>query len=109
MILVNESYRIKLSPQDFKKINIEGFKPDQCTWYCEVPGCDPAKHVRLINSRRVNQLYNKIISTNNMMGRGNYELSNIIFLVILWPLFMYILLIKCIDIQQKIKEIKKKK
>ena len=109
MILVNESYRIKLSPQDFKKINIEGFKPDQCTWYCEDYGCNPAKHVRLINSRRVNQLYNKILSTNNMMGRENYELSNIIFLVILWPLFMYILLIKCIDIQQKIKEIKKKK
>ena len=107
MILVNESYKIKLSPPDVKKINLEEFKLDQCTWACHDHGC---QHSKNIDNVYVDKLYGAIIDFNYQGGDyKTYQLSNIIFLVILWPLFIYILLIKCIDIQQKIKEIKKKK
>ena len=100
--LVNESYKIKLSPLEVKKINLEEFKLDQCTWYCHDNGC---QHSKKIDNVYVDKLYGAIIDFN-YQGRDykTYQLSNIVFLVILWPLFIYILLIKCIDIQQKIKE-----
>ena len=102
MILVNESYKMKLSPRDIKKINLEEFKPNQCTWYCHDNGCPHSKN---INNIYVDKLYGAIIDFNHQDGDyKKYQLSNIIFLVILWPLLIYILLIKCIDIQQKIKE-----
>ena len=106
MILINEYYRIKLPPSTvFNKINTKDFLSDKCSWDCYKEGC---KHKKIIKNRVVNKLYKKIINFHHSSKKISYEGMNIIFLVILWPIGMYILLLKCINIQQKINFIKNK-
>ena len=81
---------------------------NRCSWYCHDTninyGCK-SKHNPIIRNKSIEKLYKKILAG---LDTGNYVLMNIVFLVILWPMLMYILLLACITTQQKINSIKKK-
>ena len=105
MILINEYHRIKLPPSTVpNKINTVMFLADECSWDCYENGC---KHKKIIKNGVINKIYTKIITFHHSSEKISYEDMNIIFLVILWPIGMYIFLLKCINIQQKINFIKK--
>ena len=113
MILINEFYRIKYKEKPTEKHNeviIIGTKKEinRCSWYCHDTdindGCK-SKHNPIIKNKSIDKVYRKILEG---LHKGNYVVMNIIFLVILWPLLMYIFLLKCINIQQKINFMKKK-
>ena len=75
---------------------------NKCSWRCHHTGvCEP----RLLNPLKwIVPIYNGIITS--LHSFGNYGLANIVFLVLLWPLIMFFLLIKCLDMQQEIKKLK---
>jgi hypothetical protein len=106
VILVNESTK----PKDFfvVKLNLPG-KPkvaayntgdslaNKCTWDCHNHGCKHNKKNK-INVGFVSKIYDSIISFNKLPSKNgadglNYQLMNIIFLVILWPLLLFVLVI----------------
>ena len=81
--------------------------PKKCTWYCHKDtGYCKAKHTNLLKSEiaTIDPIYFGIIKY--LQAVGDYGLANIIFLVILFPLIIYLLLIKSISIQRKIKKLK---
>ena len=116
MVLVNESVRptIKESghiyPMPYKeyKISNAAMNPllkhhPPCSWRCHHTAgvCGP----RLLKPLKwIVPIYNGIIAS--LQSFGNYVLANIVFLVLLWPLIMFFLLIKCLDMQQEIKKLK---
>jgi thioredoxin-related protein len=83
--------------------------PNRCTWNCHNNGCSyynkfgklvwnhPEKKSK-INKGIISKLYFSIISfnkapTENGVKGVSYQLMNLIFLVVLWPLIMFVLLI----------------
>ena len=84
--------------------------PEKCSWNCHnnTNYCKQ-NHVKLPKSSFlfIDPIYFGIISLLQLTG--GYALANIIFLVILAPLFFYVLLIKSINIQLQINKLKKGK
>lgn len=74
----------------------------QCSWKCHdnTPFCK-AKHSNLLKpyTSKIDIVYNFIISS--LASTGNYKQANIIFLVLLWPLFMLSLIIANIYLYKK--------
>ena len=82
--------------------------PYKCTWYCHTDtGYCKRQHTNLLKSytHKIDPVYFGIIKS--LHSAGDYGLANIIFLVVLIPLFMFLLLIKSISIQRKIMALKK--
>ena len=106
VVIVNESfkpaekYTIKLNLSGNPNIvayNSDKKENDKCTWFCHNFGCSHSKK-NWIKTGIISNIYNSIISFNRIPEKNgifglNYQLMNLIFLVVLWPLLMYILLI----------------
>ena len=115
MILVNELMRpgIHEKPYSIKGItamNSNIRTVDKCSWNChnDTRFCmDHHTAVLRPYFNIVNPFYFGMIYL--LGATGNYGLANILFLVILWPLTMIILLVKTLNIQQKIIGLKKAK
>lgn len=113
MILVNEFVRLNIkdtpcSIQGITAINSLDRVKDRCTWIChnQTIYCKQ-NHVKLNKKYFVitDKLYFGLI---NLLGStGYYGLANILFLAIFFPVLMWLLLIKSINIQYKINELKK--
>lgn len=112
MVIVNESIRFTIVERPFSKYGITAMNSnlqsqEKCSWNCHnhTAYCKQF-HVKFMKPyfTIIDPIYFGIIKI--LGATGNYGLANIIFLVILWPFFMLILLIKSINLQQKIKELK---
>lgn len=112
VVIINEYSRLNNSNKGFVRkgvtaINQSIKKPEKCSWYCHTDtGYCKKHHTHLLKNHtsKIDPFYFGII--NSLHNTGDYGLANIIFLVILFPAFIYVLLIKSISIQRKIKELK---
>ena len=116
MILLNEGVRPTINELGYERtIKYSNFKStiiainpklkthDVCSWRCHNSGCKPQLFKPVENY--INPIYSSIIS---FLGSfGSYSIANILFLVLIWPLAMFYLLIKSIDMHQEIKKLKK--
>ena len=112
MILVNEIVRPTITEKPYSRYGVSAMNssvqtPEKCTWSCHnnTTYCKQ-HHTKLMNKyfKYLDPLYFGLI--NLLASTGNYGLANIVFLIILWPLLMYVLLIKSLNMQQKIKKLK---
>ncbi|WP_010177152.1 hypothetical protein [Aquimarina agarilytica] len=112
VILVNEYSRLTTTDKSFVRkgvttINPSIKTPKKCSWYCHTDtGYCKKHHTHLLKNHtsKIDPFYFGII--NSLHNAGDYGLANIIFLVILFPALIYVLLIKNITIQRKIKKLK---
>lgn len=112
VVLVNEYSRLVTKEQGYVRKGItainSGIKtPKKCSWYCHTDtGYCKRKHTDLLKNKTsaIDPIYFGIIKS--LHSAGDYGLANIIFLVTLLPLSMYLLLVKSISIQRKIKKLK---
>ena len=120
MLLVNEGVRPTINELGFERtITYSNFKStniainpelkthDVCSWRCHNSGCKPQLFKSIENY--ISPIYSGIISFLKSGGSfGSYALANILFLVLIWPLAIFYLFTKSIDMHQEIKEINKK-
>ena len=121
MIVINEFVRLNTNEEGYTKqgkwgldiegvtaINTEKKLKDKCTWICHnnTNYCKE-NHVKLAKPYfdKIDPIYDGII--DSLKSTGDYGLANIIFLVIILPLIMYILLVKSISLEFKIRKLKK--
>ena len=91
-----ELYDIKVFNNNLKAYNTDKFKIDSCSWYCHSKGC---KHKNSINNGSlIPQIYDEIIAFNDPKNGDIYKIMNILFLVVLWPLLMFILIVANIEL-----------
>ena len=126
MVMVNEVVRPTLVEAPFQytksfdlsgltqKVVISGMNPgkmkkEKCTWYCHNHNSYCVNfHKKISFHQYIGDLYNDIITLLKQGGyQGSYAINNIIFLVILWPLIMFFLLTKSLDLQRKINKLKR--
>lgn len=114
VILVNELTRPKLQGKPFqlrgvKAMNSYQAEIDNCSWYCYSNTTSHCKvnHVKFLQPcfEYIDPFYFGII--NSLNSGKDYQLMNVVFLVILIPLLMIYLVISSIDMHYKIKVIKK--
>jgi hypothetical protein len=103
MVVVNESkkkgkYSITVFNSPTYALN-PGIRMDsQCTWDCHTNGCSHRAH-NTVNIGVIDDLYKQIINALQLKEGGDvYQVMNIIFLVILWPLLMFVLLVANIEL-----------
>ncbi len=109
---VNEYSRLNTSNKGFVRKGVTAINPSvkipkKCSWYCHTDtGYCKKHHTHLLKNHtsKIDPFYFGIIKS--LHDAGDYGLANIIFLVILFPALIYVLLIKSISIQIKIKELK---
>ncbi|MFY9311037.1 MAG: hypothetical protein WAQ28_18485 [Bacteroidia bacterium] len=91
-------------------INSDEANPLKCTWNCHnnIMHCLSNHRIKLLKPylNIISPVYMGIIFL--LKATGNYALANIVFLVVLWPLFMYFLLLKSIELRLEIKLLKEK-
>lgn len=112
VVSINEYSRLNSSNKGFVRKGITAINPSvktpkKCSWYCHTDtGYCKKHHTHLLKNHtsKIDPFYFGII--NSLHNAGDYGLANIIFLVILFPALIYVLLIKSISIQRKIKELK---
>lgn len=112
IVFVNEYSRLNNSNKGFVRKGITAINPSvktpkKCSWYCHTDtGYCKKHHTHLLQNHtsKIDPFYFGIIKS--LHNTGDYGLANIIFLVILFPVLIYVLLIKSISIQIKIKELK---
>ena len=111
MVVVNELTRIQnkthYKSKGFTLLNTTEPIKNECSWNCHNNTSYCLKnHVKLTKPylKYSNPIYFGAIAA--LRSTGNYGLANIVFLVILMPLWMFYFLTKSIDL---ILEIKKKK
>ena len=114
VILVNES--TKKEPHLIKMVlpgtstayalNSDDKTPDYCTWDCHNFGCDHWKSNK-INKGRVKVLYDAILDVNGVHEKedGTYIRMTLLTLVVLWPLFMFALIVGNIELYKKRKNV----
>ena len=111
MVLTNELVRPTIEEQGYTRqgvtaINSAIRSTSQCSWNChnDTQYCKQ-HHIRWVGYEKwIDPIYFGMIK--RLKSTGDYELANIIFLVILAPLLMYILLVKIFDLTQQIKNLK---
>jgi hypothetical protein len=113
MVLVNETARYKQKEKGFLfkgnvTMNSAVQKQDKCSWYCHnnTNYCK-VHHVKLLQSyfNFTDPIYFGMIKF--LKSTGNYQTANIFIMMIIWPLLMFILFVKSINLYSKIKSIKK--
>jgi hypothetical protein len=90
--------------------NSKTCNPNRCSWACY-------ENTEYCKKHHVKHLKNSFSFTDPIYfgmikffkSLGNYAVANILFLVLLWPLLMYILLVRVLLMQQKIKAIRQVK
>jgi hypothetical protein len=103
MVAVNEStkkgnYPITVFNSPTFALNPGNRMDSQCTWDCHTHGCSHRAH-NTVNIGVIDDLYKQIINALQLKEGGDvYQVMNIIFLVILWPLLMFILLVANIEL-----------
>ena len=121
MIMINEWTRLNTNEAGYTKqwkgaLDIQGVtainsvkkRKDKCTWICHYnTNYCKKNHVKLASPYfdKIDPIYFGII--NSLMRTGGYELANIIFLVIIFPLIMYFSLVKSISLELKIRKLKR--
>lgn len=104
MVLVNESVRPTLRNSPFQLRGVKAMnsnKPllDKCSWYCYTETTNHCKehHVSIAKPffKYIDPIYFGMIKS--LHSGNNYQLMNVVFLVILMPLFMFYLLVRSID------------
>jgi len=115
MVIVNELVRPTLTGKPYQAHGVTAMNSaqvnlDECSWNCH-NNTDYCKqnHVKVLKDyfEYIDPVYFGIIHL--LKSTGNYGLANIVFLVILFPLIMYLLLIKSIDMNRQINMLKSKK
>lgn len=113
MVIVNERARNTINENPYSINNIMAINSadkvaHKCTWICHnnTSFCK-VNHVRYLKKYFgfTDTIYFGAISL--LFSTGNYGLANIIFLVILAPLIMWLLLIKSLNIQDKINKLRR--
>lgn len=112
MVLVNESVRIQdethSKSKGFVLLNTTEPVKNKCSWNCHnnTAYCIE-NHIRYIKRylKYTNPIYFGAIGA--LKSTGNYGLANIVFLVILMPLWMFYFLVKSIDLIIEINKNKK--
>lgn len=113
MVLVNEYSRLQLETTDYQSrghatVNPADRNPEKCTWIChnDTSYCK-AHHVKFDKSylRITDPLYFGVIAL--LQGFGSYALANIVILVLFIPLLVYVILIKSLNIQYRINQLRK--
>ncbi len=112
LVFTNEYSRLNNSNKGFVRkgitaINSSVKTPEKCSWYCHADtGYCKKHHTDLLKkyTSKIDPFYFGIIKL--LHNAGDYGLANIIFLVILFPALIYVLLVKSISIQRKIKWLK---
>jgi hypothetical protein len=112
MVIVNELKRIQNKTQykskGFALLNTTEPIKNMCSWKCHnnTSYCIE-NHIKLTKPylKYTNPIYFGAIGA--LKSTGNYGLANILFLVILMPLWMFYFLVKSIDLIIKIKKNKK--
>ena len=108
MILVNEISRKTINEKPYQKNGITAINSSQafankCSWQCHnnTAYC-MAHHVKSppFLVEKIKPIYFGMITA--LGATGNYGLANIIFLVLLWPIFMFVLFIKVLDNRKKL-------
>ena len=119
MIVINEFVRLNTNEEGYTKqgkwgLPIQGItainsgKPlkDKCTWMCHnnTNYCKE-NHAKLAKPYfdKTDPIYHGTIKS--LQSTGNYVSANIIILVIILPLIMYILLVKSISLEFKIRKL----
>ncbi len=115
MIIVNEMVRPTINDIPFSMNGLNGMNSDNknlhtCTWSCylNTTYCKE-NHVKYLKPyyKYTDPTYFGIIYFNRKTG--NYVLANIIFLVLLFPLLVYGFMIKSMNIQNEINNLKTKR
>ena len=115
MIMVNEMVRPTIKGIPFSMNGLNGMNSDnknlhKCTWSCylNTTYCKE-NHVKHLKPyyKYTDPTYFGIINFNRKTG--NYVLANIIFLVLLFPLLVYGFMIKSLNIQDEINNLKTKR
>lgn len=115
LIAVNEIIRNNKTEQNsthflngIKTINSKKILNDNCTWICYYQTTRVCKknHVKHLTKyyKFTDGIYFGII--NALHKTGNYKLANIIFLVIIFPLLIWVFIVKSLNIQGEINELK---
>jgi hypothetical protein len=114
MVLINEYVRYNSNEEGYNTYGITAINTakktkERCSWICHnnTTYCKE-NHVKLSKSYvdKIDPVYFGIIRV--LKSTGNYGLANIIFLVILFPLIIYVLLIQSIRMQFKIRQLNKR-
>lgn len=112
MVIVNEYSRIQnkthYKSKGFTLLNTTEPIKNKCSWNCHNNTSYCLKHhVKLTKPflKYTNPIYFGAIGA--LKSTGNYGLANILFLVILMPLWMFYFLVKSIDLIIEIKKNKK--
>ena len=114
IVVVNESVRPTINNKRFELRGIEAINPYQptlnkCTWYCYTQTTNHCKvnHTKFLSPYfdYIDPVYFGIIKS--MHSGSNYQLMNVIFLVILIPLLIFVLMVRTIEMGYRIKALKK--
>ncbi len=114
LVIVNESMRGRVKEDVYSRSGIAAINPGQalknrCSWHCHnnTTYCKQ-NHVRIARKyfNLVDPVYFGLIAL--LASTGSYDLANIIILVVLWPLLMYYLIIKNIELWIQLKKSRRK-
>lgn len=115
MIITNEVMRSSIQSQHYGGygvtfINGEVWTKDHCSWACHNSTAYCMKHhiayVRPIK-QYIDPIYFGIIrflKSFQVNGFSGYAAANLVFLVIGWPLLMWYLLVRCIEMRRQLKD-----
>lgn len=112
MVTVNEFSRLFTTDIGYTiygqtAINSVEFNKSKCSWSChnDTAYCK-SNHVKLLkrDMDKIDKYYFGMIA--KLKSTGNYAFANIIFLVIIWPLIMYLLFVYIIRSTLRIKKIR---
>lgn len=113
MVLVNEFSRKQEKENSHKNYGLATINPgvkieEKCSWACHNDtGYCKTHHVKFDSGyfQFTDPLYFGMIA--GLQGFGNYGLANIFLLVLFFPLLIYTLFIKSLNIQDEINQLKK--
>ncbi len=114
MVVVNEWSRPRIAekPMEFigvTAINSDQYLTDKCTWACHHSTTKHCKvrHVTLAKPHfdYIDPIYFGIIDALHSVG--NYAIANLVFLVVGFPLLMFYFLVRVIQLEGKIRAIKR--
>ncbi|OOG77643.1 hypothetical protein [Algoriphagus sp. A40] len=113
MVIVNEYSRLQFEATDYQSrnqltINSGSQIPEKCSWACHNDTSYCKTHHVKFNPEYfgvTDPLYFGMIAS--LRSLGNYGLANVLLLVIFFPLLIYMFLIKSLNIQDRINQMKK--
>lgn len=113
MVIINELVRVKIKERPYTAHGITAINSvdkvkNKCTWICH----NQTNYCKLHHVKFDKKWF--VITDNIYFGTikllqstGNYGLANIIFFVVLFPLIIWFLIIRSLDIQIEINNLKK--